>query len=92
MRDESPTGGALGQVSELELITLQSTLGSLDLNQSDEALIQNLDRLAIIYRNMMQKIADTGDGTFAAKMGGSASTTAAGSAVVDNDPFNIRIK
>ena len=36
MREESPTGGALGQVSELELVTLQATLGSLDLNQSKE--------------------------------------------------------
>ena len=90
MRDESPTGGALGQVSELELITLQATLGSLDLNQSEEQLLDNLDRLAKVYQAMLNKIAATGDGTFEEKMSGSSSTTPAGSAVVDNDPFRIR--
>ena len=92
MRDESPTGGALGQVSELELITLQATLGSLDLNQSEEQLLDNLDRLAIVYQDMLKKIAETGDGTFEEKMGGSSSTSPTGSAVFDNDPFKIRIK
>ena len=92
MREERPTGGALGQVSELELITLQATLGSLDLNQSEEQLLDNLDRLALVYQDMLAKIAATGDGTFEEKMSGSSSTTPAGSAVVNNDPFNIRIK
>ena len=90
MRDESPTGGALGQVSELELITLQATLGSLDLDQSEEQLLANLDRLGIVYAAMLQKIAETGDGTFEEKMGGSASTTAAGSGTTNSDPLEIR--
>ena len=90
MRDESPTGGALGQVSELELITLQATLGSLDLDQSEEQLLANLDRLGIVYAAMLLKIAETGDGTFEEKMGGSASTTAAGSGTTNLDPFEIR--
>ena len=86
MRDESPTGGALGQVSELELITLQSTLGSLDLNQSDEALIQNLDRLAIIYENMITKFRayPNYDKYFG------EGTTAAGSSTTNPDPLGIR--
>lgn len=86
MRDESPTGGALGQVSELELITLQSTLGSLDLNQSDEALIQNLDRLAIIYENMITKFRayPNYDKYFG------EGTTAAGIGTTNLDPFGIR--
>ena len=91
MRDESPTGGALGQVSELELVTLQATLGSLSLDQSEKQLLKNLDRLAKIYQDMLKKIAETGDGTFNQKMYGSGGTSAAGSASsVDNDPFKIR--
>ena len=91
MREESPTGGALGQVSELELITLQATLGSLDMDQSEPQLLENLDRLSKIYQEMLDKIARTGDGTFAEKMYGSGNTSAAGSGVtIDNDPWKIR--
>jgi len=89
MREESPTGGALGQVSELELIVLQATLGSLDMDQSEEQLLYNLDRLAVIYQNMLKKIAETGDGTFNQKMYGSGGTSAVG-ITVDNDPLGIR--
>lgn len=42
MRDASPTGGALGQVAVQELEALQSTLASLDPNQSEEQLKANL--------------------------------------------------
>lgn len=42
MRDNSPTGGALGQVTERELAFLQSVLGSLDNAQSREQLLENL--------------------------------------------------
>ena len=91
MREESPTGGALGQVSELELITLQATLGSLDMDQSEPQLLENLDRLSKIYQEMLDKIARTGDGTFAEKMYGSGNTSAAGSGgTIDNDPWKIR--
>jgi len=89
MRDESPTGGALGQVSELELVTLQATLGSLSLDQSEKQLLKNLDRLAVIYQDMLKKIAETGDGTFNQKMYGSGGTSAVG-ITVDNDPLGIR--
>src|SRR5690606_9009949 len=57
MREASPTGGALGAVSERELGLLQSTLGSLDQSQSQEQLLQNLDRLEEIYTTIMQKAA-----------------------------------
>lgn len=43
MRDNSPTGGALGQVSEMENKLLQSVWGALNQSQSEEAFIQNLD-------------------------------------------------
>ncbi|MBR9900406.1 MAG: hypothetical protein GYB19_10150 [Rhodospirillales bacterium] len=49
MRENSPTGGALGAVSELELKLLQSVKGSLDQGQSPEQLKANL---ADIKRNL----------------------------------------
>ena len=45
MRDASPTGGALGQVSERELTYLQSTLGDLEQSQDDQQFLYNLDRV-----------------------------------------------
>lgn len=42
MREESPTGGALGAVSNIELNFLQSTQGSLDQYQNPKALKRNL--------------------------------------------------
>lgn len=42
MRANSPTGGALGQVSEQEIAFLQSVVASLDQAQSPEQLKQNL--------------------------------------------------
>ena len=53
MRDSSPTGGALGQVSERELAFLQSTIGSLEQAQSRGQLEFNLKRLQTIYKNML---------------------------------------
>lgn len=45
MRDASPTGGALGQVSERENLLLQSTLGSLEIGQSPTQLVENLKKV-----------------------------------------------
>lgn len=42
MRDMSPTGGALGQVTEKEIAFLQSVLGSLARSQGQRQLDQNL--------------------------------------------------
>lgn len=42
MRDNSPTGGALGQVAVQEINFLQSVIASLDQEQSNEQLIENL--------------------------------------------------
>jgi hypothetical protein len=49
MRDNSPTGGALGQVSNIELKLLQSAIGSLEQSQSSGQLVQNLKRVREIY-------------------------------------------
>jgi hypothetical protein len=67
MRLESPTGGALGNITEQELKFLQSVLGSIDLNQKDADIIRNLERLykkdpktgveSGLYVNIMKKAA-----------------------------------
>jgi|GEM_PF-2171065 len=53
MRDASPTGGALGQVTERELATLQAVLGNLEFNQSKEQLLANLTRLEETYLDIV---------------------------------------
>lgn len=45
MRKASPTGGALGQVSEREISFLQATLGSMDIGQDSRVLKANLERI-----------------------------------------------
>lgn len=45
MRDSSPTGGALGQVTERELSFLQSTIANIEQAQSEEQLKANLKLL-----------------------------------------------
>lgn len=42
MRDNSPTGGALGQVTERELAFLQSTIANIEQAQSEQQLRDNL--------------------------------------------------
>lgn len=42
MRDNSPTGGALGQVTERELAFLQSTIANIEQSQSEDQLKANL--------------------------------------------------
>jgi hypothetical protein len=73
MRDASPTGGALGQVSELELKQLNAALGSLNRKQSKEQFLRNLERVETQYQNILDKIAETGDGTYLPKKSGSNS-------------------
>ena len=53
MRQESPTGGALGNVSNLEVKTLQAVMGSLEQAQSDKQFIYNLRRLSNIYNDIV---------------------------------------
>ncbi len=55
MRQESPTGGALGNITEQELAFLQSVLGSIDLGQKDEAILTQLTRLDKIYNGILKK-------------------------------------
>lgn len=52
MRAASPTGGALGQVSEQENRLLQSTLASLDQGQGAEQLKANLAKVNMHFENL----------------------------------------
>ena len=53
MRKNSPTGGALGNVSNQELEGLQSVFGSLEQSQSDKELKYNLQLLNHVYNNVI---------------------------------------
>jgi hypothetical protein len=57
MRQESPTGGALGQIAVQEIQFLQASLGSLDLDADPDVLIKNLERIKAAYDNIMRKAA-----------------------------------
>lgn len=49
MREASPTGGALGAVTERELSLLQSAIGNLEQSQNADDLVFNLKRVQQIY-------------------------------------------
>ena len=53
MRAQSPTGGALGQVSERELTFLQSVIGSLELSQSKGQFLENLARVESMFNEIV---------------------------------------
>jgi hypothetical protein len=65
MRESSPTGGALGNVTVEELARLESVLGNLEQSQSEQQFLENLDRLERIYVDMMERVSPE----FAAEMG-----------------------
>lgn len=56
MREESPTGGALGQVAVQELVALQSTVASLDRSQSPAQLAAALEKVEQHYANYMREL------------------------------------
>jgi hypothetical protein len=53
MRESSPTGGALGNVSEKEIAYLQATIGNLALSQDDQQLADNLKRVKNAYLDII---------------------------------------
>jgi hypothetical protein len=55
MRDSSPTGGALGQVSELELRLLESAMASLSQGLSPEAFKERLSDVKRLYGQLRDK-------------------------------------
>lgn len=53
MREASPTGGALGSITERELALLQATVGSLEQNQTKEQLVDNMRRVKNVYLDII---------------------------------------
>jgi len=53
MRENSPTGGALGQVPVQQQLMLQQVLGSLNINQPPEVLASNIQRVMNIYTDII---------------------------------------
>ena len=58
MRQESPTGGALGQVAVKELDFLQSSLASLEPGLGGPKLIENLKAIETHYENFINALDD----------------------------------
>lgn len=56
MRNNSPTGGALGNVTEMELKLLKSQIANLDPNQSQEQFLQNLATARQAYLDMLRRV------------------------------------
>jgi hypothetical protein len=57
MREQSPTGGALGSVTERELALLESAVASLDFMQDTPQLLQQLQDVENQYMAIMRKFA-----------------------------------
>lgn len=53
MRESSPTGGALGQVPVQQQEYLMQLLGSLDVTQKPEVLMDNMKRISNIYMDIV---------------------------------------
>lgn len=53
MREQSPTGGALGPVSDFENRNLQAVLGNLEQSQSKEQFIYNLEQVRNAVRDIV---------------------------------------
>lgn len=53
MREASPTGGALGSITEKEIAYLQSTIGNLEQSQGSQQLIDNLKRVKNAYLDII---------------------------------------
>jgi hypothetical protein len=53
MRQASPTGGALGNVSNADLAFLQAIMGSVDQSQNEEQLLRNLRRLRDAFEEII---------------------------------------
>lgn len=64
MRDASPTGGALGSVSEMELSLLNSAIGSLEQSNNSDDLVYNLRRVQNIYNEIINGAPQSTNNTF----------------------------
>jgi len=82
MRDASPTGGALGQVAVQELVALQSTIASLDQDQSSKQLKDALDKIELHYSNWRDAVRKAGKATPSGQGGGSGQQGTANNPIV----------
>lgn len=57
MRESSPTGGALGNVSDTEMVLLSAAIASLSQTQSPEQFAKRLDDVERVYGEVMKKFA-----------------------------------
>jgi hypothetical protein len=76
LRQASPTGGALGNVSDNDMKLLQATYGSLEQSQSAPQLLQNLQAFKQLYYDTIN-----GPGEYAKKQQADAAAVSAGPAL-----------
>lgn len=62
MRANSPTGGALGAVSDRELVSLQAAVASLDIGQSEQQLRANLQKIRGHYKRWSDAVQQANGG------------------------------
>ena len=62
MRDQSPTGGALGAISDREIGLLQATVASLDIGQSTDQLEAKLNDIKTHYGNWQNAVTQAAAG------------------------------
>jgi len=82
MRDQSPTGGALGAVAVQELVALQSTVASLDQLQSPSEIGRALQKIEGHYKRWVD-VMKQGQGGQGGASGNWSDKPAAGGGVVD---------
>lgn len=92
MRDDSPTGGALGQVSERELSLLNASLGSLSQMQSEEQLRTNLERVRTHYDNFIKSINARNQGLSADNLDSGYKMLNMGSPAIDEADLDRQIQ
>lgn len=83
LRDNSPTGGALGQVSERENILLQSVLGSIEQAQSPTQFKQRLRDLKAQFKLSQERISQAFEDDFGVVYGGPGSAIPTAQAAPD---------
>lgn len=77
MREQSPTGGALGAVAAQELTALQSTVASLDQGQSRAELKKSLEKIDRHYNNWLKTTQGNAGGASGEWSGGAKPATSA---------------
>lgn len=86
MRDSSPTGGALGNVTEKELALLQAVRGSLKQAQTPEQILYNLMRLNNVILDIVHGPGNGGPRYDLSKFGVPDAGTASRPKVYQYDP------